>query len=166
MGEAGGKYLHLNIQYTYPFLFRNILHGLDACAVVIASELRVLDEAIGVDEGFEKVFCCEIVVDTVFLARSWRARCVCEFVIDSSVAFAGVLRFTGMGWTERGRTWEKDLEGRGYSRETEKPNVLGCSAKRRLRRVDFPAPEGPDMTIGRYFWLAVVVSAGGCSSLV
>lgn len=43
--------------------------------------------------------------------------------------------------------------------------MLGCSAKRRLRRVDFPAPEGPDITIGRYFWLAVVVLAGVYSSL-
>ena len=35
-------------------------------------------------------------------------------------------------------------------RETEKPKVLGWSAKRRFRIVDLPEPEGPEMTIGRY----------------
>lgn len=38
---------------------------------------------------------------------------------------------------------------RSNERETEKPNVSGCAAKRRLRMVDFPDPEGPDITIGR-----------------
>lgn len=37
-------------------------------------------------------------------------------------------------------------------REMENPNVSGYSANSRLRRVDFPAPDGPEMTIGRYFW--------------
>ena len=32
--------------------------------------------------------------------------------------------------------------------ETEKPNLSGYSAKRRLRIVDFPVPLGPEMTIG------------------
>lgn len=39
--------------------------------------------------------------------------------------------------------------GGKYLRETEKPKVEGWVAKRRLRMVDFPAPEGPEMTIGR-----------------
>ncbi len=34
-------------------------------------------------------------------------------------------------------------------RETEKPNLSGNSAKRRLRRVDFPTPLGPETTRGR-----------------
>lgn len=38
--------------------------------------------------------------------------------------------------------------------ETEKPNVSGWSAKRRLSMVDLPEPEGPDMTIGRWSWVA------------
>lgn len=41
-------------------------------------------------------------------------------------------------------------------RETEKPKVSGCAANRRLRMVDFPEPEGPDITIGRYVCVAVV----------
>lgn len=41
-------------------------------------------------------------------------------------------------------------------RETEKPKVSGCAAKRRLRMVDFPEPEGPDITTGRWVCVAVV----------
>jgi hypothetical protein len=33
-------------------------------------------------------------------------------------------------------------------RETEKPKVSGWSAKRRLRMVDLPEPEGPEMMGG------------------
>ena len=36
-----------------------------------------------------------------------------------------------------------------YIRETEKPKVSGWSLKRRVRIVDLPEPEGPDITIGR-----------------
>lgn len=36
------------------------------------------------------------------------------------------------------------------ARETEKPKVSGCCAKRRLSIVDLPEPEGPDITIGRW----------------
>ncbi len=32
--------------------------------------------------------------------------------------------------------------------------MCGWSAKRRLRIVDFPEPEGPDITIGRWSWVA------------
>ncbi len=39
-------------------------------------------------------------------------------------------------------------------RETEKPKVSGWSAKRRLRIVVLPEPEGPDITIGRCSWVA------------
>jgi len=44
--------------------------------------------------------------------------------------------------------------GGTYVRETEKPKVSGWSAKRRLRMVDLPEPEGPEMTIGRVWRLA------------
>ncbi len=43
------------------------------------------------------------------------------------------------------------------SRETEKPNMSGYSAKRRLRSVDFPAPLGPETTIGRSGGLAMTL---------
>lgn len=44
-------------------------------------------------------------------------------------------------------------------RETEKPKVSGWSLKRRVRIVDLPVPEGPDITIGRRGWDAG--SSGG-----
>ena len=34
-------------------------------------------------------------------------------------------------------------------RETEKPNVFGWLSNNFLRRVDFPEPDGPEMTMGR-----------------
>ena len=34
-------------------------------------------------------------------------------------------------------------------REMENPNLFGCFAKRRFNKVDFPEPEGPEITIGR-----------------
>ena len=48
----------------------------------------------------------------------------------------------------------------GDQRETEKPKVLGWSAKRRLRRVDLPAPEGPEITTGRCFCVAETLVNG------
>ncbi len=36
-----------------------------------------------------------------------------------------------------------------YGRETLKPKVFGWAANRRFRIVDFPEPDGPEMTIGR-----------------
>lgn len=46
---------------------------------------------------------------------------------------------------------------------TEKPNLPGWSANKRLRRVDFPVPLGPETTIGRWCFVVVVVVvvAGG-----
>jgi hypothetical protein len=44
--------------------------------------------------------------------------------------------------------------GEGEVREMEKPKVLGWSLKRRVRIVDFPLPEGPEITIGRWDWVA------------
>ena len=43
------------------------------------------------------------------------------------------------------------LQQRSGLRDTENPKVSGWSANRRLRIVDFPDPEGPEMTIGRCF---------------
>lgn len=42
--------------------------------------------------------------------------------------------------------------------------MAGWAAKRRLRRVDLPAPEGPDITIGRFF--GATVEEGSISWLV
>ena len=38
-----------------------------------------------------------------------------------------------------------------FIRETENPKVSGRCAKSRLRRVDFPAPEGPETAMRRGF---------------
>ena len=57
--------------------------------------------------------------------------------------------------------WQKEGGGPGGDqRETEKPKVLGWSAKRRLRRVDLPAPEGPEITTGRCFCVAETLVNG------
>lgn len=45
-------------------------------------------------------------------------------------------------------------------RETEKPKVSGWSLKRRVRIVDLPEPEGPEITIGRRVWGAGFVRKG------
>ena len=47
-----------------------------------------------------------------------------------------------------------------YVRETEKPKVSGWSLKRRVRIVDLPEPEGPDITIGRRVWGAGLLEGG------
>lgn len=39
---------------------------------------------------------------------------------------------------------------KGNKRETENPNVEGWAVKRRFRIVDFPEPDGPVITIGRW----------------
>lgn len=47
------------------------------------------------------------------------------------------------------------LEVKGLRlRETEKPNVSGYSAKRRLSSVLLPVPEGPKITTGLHVWTA------------
>lgn len=48
-----------------------------------------------------------------------------------------------------GRRRAKGRTG-GNERETENPNVCGYAAKSLVRIVDFPEPEGPEMTIGRW----------------
>ena len=48
----------------------------------------------------------------------------------------------------------------GGLRETEKPKVSGWSLNRRVRMVDLPVPEGPDITIGRRGWGAGLLEGG------
>lgn len=48
----------------------------------------------------------------------------------------------------------EDTEAGEAARETEKPKVSGWSLKMRVRIVDLPEPEGPDMTIGRWVCVA------------
>ena len=53
-----------------------------------------------------------------------------------------------------------EIRGRAVAdeRETEKPKVSGWLAKRRVSIVDFPDPEGPEMTMGRCFCVACHLS--------
>lgn len=81
----------------------------------------------------------------------------------------------GQGWKEREKTQEnrpyasegaggeRERGRKGNERETENPNVEGYAAKSLLRIVDFPEPEGPDMTIGR--WLSGTMAGKGESQL-
>lgn len=66
-------YLHFNIQDTYSALLSNVLHGLDASAVVVSAELRMLDEPIAVHKAKEIFLGREEVFPAVFFAGSWGA---------------------------------------------------------------------------------------------
>ena len=50
------------------------------------------------------------------------------------------------------------MRGEQGIREIENPNVSGWSAKRRLRIVDLPDPEGPDITMGQWICVALQVA--------
>lgn len=93
----------------------------------------MLDEAVFADEVEKVLFRCEIIFAGILLARSRSSRCVWLSVRHTSP--------------------DSCLERRlgCHRRETENPNLLGYSAKSRLRSVDLPAPEGPDTTTGRNF---------------
>ena len=72
------KYLHLNIKYTYTALLSYIFDSLDARAVVITSELGVLDEASLADEGEEGFPAGEVVFAPISLAGPGAACRVCK----------------------------------------------------------------------------------------
>jgi len=42
-----------------------------------------------------------------------------------------------------------------FSRETENPKVFGCFSNSRFNSVDFPVPDGPEITMGRNPTLSV-----------
>ena len=127
-------YLHLNIQYANISLLSHILHGLDARPVKITVELCMFDESPLAYKLCELFLRGEIVFAAILLAFSRLPSCVYASLVSEDIS----------GWAGAVRT----------IRETEKPNVLGWAAKSRLRIVDFPEPEGPEMTIGRCFWVA------------
>lgn len=133
--KGGGTHLHLNIQDTDPSLLSHILDGLDAGSVMVASELSVLYEAILIDQREKGVFGGEVVFTAMLLAGAWLSGSVCI----TSRSVRGNLCLAA---------------ARGTVRETEKPKVSGWSAKRRLRTVDLPEPEGPEITMGRCVLMA------------
>lgn len=120
-------YLHLDIKNAYFALLGDVLHRLYAGTIHIAAELRVLDEAIVVNELLEGILGGEVIFATVLFARSGRARSI----------YGVLVRFD--------RTHAVSIV-----REIENPKRSGNSLKRRPRRVDLPEPDGPDTTIGLF----------------
>lgn len=94
----------------------------------------MLDEAVFAHEVEKVFFCGEVVFTRMLLARPRGSSCVWHYVR---------LLFWGFSGVEIRKIHE---------RETEKPKVLGNSAKSLFSNVDLPVPEGPDTTTGRNFW--------------
>lgn len=97
----------------------------------------MLDEAVLRNEREERLAGDEVVFPTVLLAGSRGAGGVYNICVSE---FPGKCFFGG---------------GKRTVRDTEKPNLSGKSANRRFRSVDLPVPDGPEITMGRYFWTAM-----------
>lgn len=125
---------------------------------MVAAEDGVLDEAAFVDERQEGFFAGEVVVFAVVLCGARGASCVYSWKEELGVSEARRGVCVGRKWAG-GRRGREGRERGSWKdvRETEKPNVSGCSKKRRLRIVDLPEPEGPEMTIGRVEVIFAVV---------
>lgn len=72
--DQSETHLHLNIQNARLPLLPHIFHCLHARPVKVAAELRVLDEAVGVDELSEILPRHKVVVPVILLAGAWVAR--------------------------------------------------------------------------------------------
>lgn len=66
--------LHVDVQNALLALFDNVLHGAHGGAVVVAAELRPLDEAALLDHLLERLRAREVVVAPVHLPGPRRAR--------------------------------------------------------------------------------------------
>ena len=55
----------------------------------------------------------------------------------------------------------KDETKKQHERETEKPNLPGCSANKRLSRVDLPDPDGPESCLLTYSSTSIRVHGFG-----
>lgn len=64
-------HLHFNIKNACPVLLRNVLDRLNAGAIVVGTELGMLDEAACIDKFQEIVLGNKVVLDTILLASSW-----------------------------------------------------------------------------------------------
>jgi hypothetical protein len=69
-------YLHLDVKYADASLFGDIVHCLDARAIVVVSKLRVLNEAFLVHQLEELLLLDKIVLATILLSTSRPPRCV------------------------------------------------------------------------------------------
>lgn len=73
--------LHLDVQHAHPAPFRHVPHGLDARAVMVASEDGVFDEAAFAHERQEGFLAREVVVFPVLFAGAGWARRVCSILL-------------------------------------------------------------------------------------
>lgn len=127
--------LHLDIQHTDTALLCHVFYGFNTSPIIVSSELRMLDKALFFHELQKFLFRSEVVLTTINLTWAWRP---CGIYLakrkDESMMIAGGAR-------------------KGNKRETENPKVEGWAVKRRFSIVDFPEPDGPVITIGR--WVSV-----------
>jgi hypothetical protein len=63
-------YLHLDIKYADASLFGDVVHCLDARAVVVVSELRMLNEALLVNQVEELFLLDKVVFATILLSAA------------------------------------------------------------------------------------------------
>jgi len=68
---------HFNVENAFATFGGDRFDGLDGGAVVIAAELGMLDESVGVYEGEEFVFCNKVIVFAVLFAITRLTSCVC-----------------------------------------------------------------------------------------
>lgn len=92
----------------------------------------MFDKAFIFHELQEFLFCSEVVLTTIDLTWAWR---------PCGIYLAGK-KDEFMMIAEAAR--------KGNKRETENPKVEGWASKRRFSIVDFPEPDGPVITIGRW----------------
>jgi hypothetical protein len=83
----GTTYLHLDIEYADPSLLCNVAHRLDARAVVVVSKLRMLDEALVVDQLKELLLLDKVVLATILLSTARASR----GVRDAEAKLVGIL---------------------------------------------------------------------------
>ncbi len=69
-------YLHLNVKNADAPLRRHVLDRFDARAIIVARELRVLNESAGIHQPQELIAADEVVLAPVLLAWPGRPSCV------------------------------------------------------------------------------------------
>ena len=94
--------------------------------------------------------------DKAPLIHQFQKRVLSREIVFSPILLSGAGGARGVWFSVSGSGEVR----RGDVRETEKPKVSGWSLKRRVRIVDLPVPEGPDITIGRRVWDAGLLEGG------
>lgn len=97
---------------------------------MVARELSALYECVFSNERFESFARHKVIFNAICFPRPGKTSCV----------YSGIII----------RYFCEKADERGWAslRETENPKVLGWAANSFLRSVDFPVPEGPEMTMG------------------